>query len=117
MEYIEGLVAAVPKANKQKYIEHAKFAAEIFKDHGAIRLVECWEDDVPDGQLTSFPMAVQRKLDEAIVFSWIVWPSKAVRDSGMASLREDPRMEDTGMEMPFDGQRMIFGGFEKIMEL
>jgi hypothetical protein len=74
MSYIDGFVAAVPTANRGAYKEHAEKAAPIFKEHGALKMVECWGDDVPDGKLTSFPMAVQKKDDETVVFSWIVWP-------------------------------------------
>ena len=114
MSYIDGLVAAVPTANKQAYLDHAKSAAQVFKDHGALQVVECWGDDVPEGKLTSFPMAVQRKPDETVIFSWITWPSKAVRNEGMKKFMEDPRMKD--MQMPFDGKRMIFGGFDVVFD-
>lgn len=83
MDYIDGFVAAVPTANREKYARHAREAAKVFKEHGALKLVECWRDDVPDGKVTSFPMAVKRKADETVVFSWIVWPSRKVRDDGM----------------------------------
>ncbi|RZV48633.1 MAG: DUF1428 domain-containing protein, partial [Pseudomonadales bacterium] len=92
MEYIEGLVAAVPNANKNEYIEHAKRTATIFKKHGAIKLIECWGDDVPEGKITSFPMAVKCRPEETVVFSWIVWPSKAVRDAGMEAIMKDEQM-------------------------
>ena len=114
MNYIDGLVAAVPTANKQAYLEHARTAAQIFKEFGALQVVECWGDDVPEGKLTSFPMAVQRKPDETVVFSWITWPSKAVRNEGMKKFMEDPRTKN--MQMPFDGKRMIYGGFEVILD-
>ena len=115
MHYIDGFVAAVPTANRQKYIEHATEAAVVFKEHGALKMVECWGDDVPDGKLTSFPMAVKRQPDETVVFSWIVWPSRAVRDAGMAKVMTDPRMQN--LPMPFDDKRMIYGGFQMILEL
>ena len=114
MEYIDGFVVAVPKANKDKYIQHAREAAAVFREHGALRLVECWEDDVPEGEVTSLPMAVKRQPGEAVVFSWISWPSKEVRDAGMAKVFADPRLE--GMVMPFDGKRMIFGGFRMVVD-
>ena len=78
-------------------------------------MVECWGDDVPDGKLTSFPLAVQRKADETVVFSWIVWPSKAVRDAGMAKVMADPRLKPEVNPMPFDGKRLIYGGFEVLV--
>lgn len=114
MDYIDGFVVAVPKANKDKYIQHAREAAVIFREHGALRLVECWEDDVPEGQVTSFPMAVKREPGEAVVFSWIAWPSREARDAGMAKVFADPRMDH--LDMPFDGRRMIFGGFRMIVD-
>lgn len=116
MNYIDGLVAAVPNNNKEAYIEHAKYAADVFKDHGALELIECWGDDVPDGEITSFPMAVQCKEDETVVFSWIVWPSKEARDKGMEAVMQDERMSEENSPMPFDGKRMIFGGFQVILE-
>ena len=114
MTYVDGFVAAVPNANKQKYIEHARDAAKMFKEFGALKLVECWGDDVPDGKLTSLPMAVEKEDDETVVFSWVLWPSKQVRDEGWAKMMEDERMQMN--EMPFDGKRMIYGGFEMVVE-
>ena len=114
MNYVDGFVAAVPTANKPAYLEHARLAATVFKAHGALGVVECWGDDVPDGKLTSFPMAVQRKADETVVFAWITWPSREVRDAGMKKVMDDPRMRD--MQMPFDGQRMIYGGFQVVLD-
>ncbi len=117
MEYVDGFVAAVPNQNKQKYIEHAREAAVIFKEYGALRLVECWGDEVPEGQLTSFPMAVKCQPDETVVFSWISWPSKAVHDAGMEKFMNDPRIKAMNMDdMPFDGKRMIYGGFQMIVD-
>jgi uncharacterized protein YbaA (DUF1428 family) len=116
MTYVDGFVAAVPTANREKFIEHAKIAAEVMKESGALQIVECWGDDVPEGNVTSFPMAVQRKEDETVVFSWITWPSKAVRDAGMKKMMEDPRMQPDTNPIPFDGQRVIFGGFEIVLE-
>ena len=114
MNYVDGFVAAVPTANKPAYLEHARLAATVFKAHGALGVVECWGDDVPDGKLTSFPMAVQRKADETVVFAWITWLSREVRDAGMKKVMDDPRMRD--MQMPFDGQRMIYGGFQVVLD-
>lgn len=111
MQYIDGFVTPVPQANKARYRQLALDVSVIMKDHGALSLVECWGDDVPDGKQTSFPMAVQRQPDEAVVFSWIAWPSKAARDAGMAAAIKDPRMPQDMSNMPFDGKRMIYGGF------
>ena len=117
MPYVDGFVAAVPAANKQAYIDHAAKAADVFRDHGATRVVECWGDDVPDGEVTSFPMAVKARDDEAIVFSWVSWPDKATRDAGMEKVFADPRMQPDVNPMPLDGRRLIHGGFEVLLEL
>jgi uncharacterized protein YbaA (DUF1428 family) len=114
MAYVDGFVVAVPAANKDSYLDYAKQALPLFKEVGALRMVECWGDDVPDGKLTDFRGAVQAKDDEVVVFSWIEWPSKAVRDEGMRRIMEDSRMKDTSM--PFDGKRMIYGGFQPILD-
>ncbi len=115
MSYIDGFVAAVPTANKAEYIKHASDAAAVFKEHGALDLVECWGDDVPDGKVTSFPMAVKCKPDETVVFSWVLWPSREARNEGMQKVMDDPRMKPDVNPMPFDGQRLIFGGFETVV--
>ena len=114
--YIDGFVAAVPNANKDAFIEYARAAAVVFKEHGALRVVECWEDDVPEGKVTSFSMAVKRKDDESVIFSWIEWPSRAVRDEAMPKVMQDPRLQMDVNPMPFDGKRLIFGGFESIID-
>ncbi len=116
MTYVDGFVAAVPTANREEYKKHAEEAAKVFKEHGALKVVECWGDDVPDGQVTSFPMAVKREDDETVVFSWIVWPSREARKSAWDKVRVDPRMRPDKNPMPFDGKRMIYGGFEPIVE-
>lgn len=116
MSYVDGFVAAVPTANREKYRKHAADAAVVFREHGALRVVECWGDDVPEGKVTSFPMAVRRKDDETVVFAWIVWPSRQVRDEGMKKVMADPRLQPEVNPMPFDGQRLIYGGFETIVE-
>ncbi|NVZ94432.1 DUF1428 domain-containing protein [Pseudomonas sp. D6002] len=115
MSYVDGCVIAVPTANREQFTRHAKAAAVVFKEHGALNIIECWGDDVPQGQVTSFPMAVKLKEDETVVFSWIVWPSRQVRDAGMSKVMEDPRLKADVNPMPFDGQRMIYGGFEMIL--
>ena len=116
MSYVDGFVAAVPTANREKFRKHAADAAVVFKEHGALKVTECWGDDVPDGKLTSFPMAVKCEAGETVVFSWIVWPSRAVRDAGMAKVMADPRLQPDKNPMPFDGKRVIFGGFEVLVE-
>ena len=116
MSYVDGYVMAVPTNNRDAFIKHANEAAAIFREHGALRVVECWGDDVPDGEVTSFPMVVKRKDDETVVFSWIIWPSRKVRDEGMKKVMADPRLQPGTNPMPFDGKRMIYGGFEMIVE-
>ena len=116
MTYVDGFVAAVPTANKDKFRKHAEDAAAVFRECGALKVTECWGDDVPQGKLTSFPLAVKCQEDETVVFSWIVWPSRAVRDQGMAKMMADPRMQPDTNPMPFDGKRVIFGGFEVLVE-
>jgi len=116
MAYVDGFVAAVPTTNREIYKKHARAAAVVFKEHGALKFVECWGDDVPDGKLTSFPMAVKRKDDETVVFSWIIWPSRGVRNEAMKKVMADPRLKPDVSPMPFDGKRLIYGGFEMIVE-
>lgn len=117
MSYVDGFVAAVPKGNKEQYIKHAKIAAEMFKDFGALKVVETWGEDVPEGKLTSFPMAVKAEENEAVVFSWVIWPSKEIRNSGWQKMSDDPRMNSENNPMPFDGKRLIYGGFEMVVDL
>lgn len=116
MPYVDGFVIPVPKGKRESYRKMAEMAAPIYKEFGALKVVECWGDDVPDGKVTSFPMAVRKTDDEAVVFSWIVWPSKAVRDAGQAKVMNDPRMQVPPDGMPFDGKRMILGGFEVMLD-
>lgn len=125
MSYIDGFVIAVPTENKQKFIDHAKLGDSVFIDLGATRVIECWGDDVSDGKVTDFRRAVQATDDETVVFSWIEWPDKATRDAGMETLTDwmndpekaDPRMDPDKNPMPFDGKRLIFGGFVPIVEV
>jgi uncharacterized protein YbaA (DUF1428 family) len=113
MPYIEGFVVAVPTANKSVYLKQAKEAAARFKEYGATRVVECWGNDVPKGAVTDFYKATLAKEDETPVFSWVEYPSKAVRDQANEKMHNDPNM--SGMDMPFDGKRMFWGGFEVIL--
>ena len=117
MTYVDGFVVAVPAANKETYRRHAAEAAPLFKECGATRMVECWGDDVLEGKLTDFRRAVQAKEDEVVVFAWIEYPSKEVRDAAHARMMSDPRMKAIGEAMPFDGKRMIFGGFAPILDV
>jgi len=116
MKYVDGFVLAVPTANKQAYIDHARQAQPLFKELGVSRMVECWGDDVPEGKVTDFRGAVKAEENETVVFSWMEWPSKAVRDEGMKKMMEDPRMKEMGETMPLDGKRMIFGGFMPLLD-
>ncbi len=121
MPYIDGFVIPVPTANKDKFIEHANKGDSYFMDLGATRILECWGDDVPNGQVTDFRRAVQAKDDETVVFSWVEWPDKATRDAAMAKMMDpantDPRMNPEKNPMPFDGKRLIFGGFAPVVTL
>ncbi|WP_218146869.1 DUF1428 domain-containing protein [Nitrosospira sp. Nsp14] len=117
MNYVDGFVAAVPTANREIYRQHAEKAAVVFKEYGALNVVECWGDDVPEGKLTSFSMAVKREADETVVFSWITWPSRQVRDEAWKKVMADPRLQPDTNPMPFDGKRLIYGGFEVIVEV
>lgn len=116
MNYVDGFVAAVPTANREIYRQHASRAAAVFREYGALNVVECWGDDVPEGKLTSFSMAVKREADETVVFSWVTWPSRQVRDEAWKKVMADPRLRPDANPMPFDGKRLIYGGFEVIVE-
>jgi uncharacterized protein YbaA (DUF1428 family) len=121
MAYIDGFVIAVPKANKDKFIAHAKLGDQVFMEYGATRILECWQDDVSKGKQTDFFRAVDCTDDEAVVFSWIEWPDKETRDAAMAKVMDssttDPRMDPEKNPMPFDGMRMIYGGFTPVVTL
>ncbi|MDR6774639.1 DUF1428 family protein [Azospirillum sp. BE72] len=117
MSYVDGFVLAVPKQKLDAYKEMARKAGAIWMDHGALAFVECVGDDVPYGELTSFPRAVQATEEEIVVFSWIVYKSREDRDTINAKVMADPRMPKDMSEMPFDGKRMIFGGFRPFLEL
>ena len=120
MSYIDGFLIAVPTANKQKFIDHAILGDSAFIDHGATRVVECWGADVPKGKTTDFQGAVAARDDETVVFSWIEWPDKASRDAVMGRMdeisRRDERLDPARNPMPFDGKRLVYGGFEPIVE-
>ena len=114
--YTDGFLVAVPNANKDAYREMATKASAVFREYGAARVVEAWGDDVPDGKLTDFKGAVQAKEGETVVFSWVEWPSKAARDEAWPKLMEDERMKPDHANMPFDGMRMIYGGFKPVVD-
>ena len=113
MTYIDGFVASVPTAKRTDFVEHAQTLGKIFKEYGALSVIDCWGDDVPEGKLTSFPLAVQSRQDETVVFGWIAWPSREVRDESWKKVMADPRMQSSSAP-PFDGKRMIYGGFEMV---
>jgi uncharacterized protein YbaA (DUF1428 family) len=115
MSYVDGFVIPVRAGQKEAYRAIASKAAPIFKEHGATHVVECWGDDLPEGKVTDFKRAVKAEGGENVVFSWIVWPSKQTRDAGNKKVMEDPRMKMDG-DMPFDMQRMFFGGFEVLVD-
>ena len=121
MSYIDGFVIAVPTADKQKFIEHANMGDSVFTELGATRVIECWGDDVPEGKVTDFRKAVKASADESIVFSWIEWPDKRTRDAAMKKMMSDDfsddRLDPEKNPAPFDGKRLIYGGFEPIVEL
>lgn len=115
MPYVDGFVLAVPKDKIDAYKEMATLGCTVWMEHGALSYVECFGDDVPYGELTSFPRAVQAKDDEVVVFSWITYESRAKRDEVNAKVMADPRLKSDPSTMPFDGKRMIFGGFESFI--
>lgn len=115
MSYIQGFLIAVPESNKQAYRELSVMSAPIFKEYGATRIMECWGDSVPDGKVTDFKRAVKATEDEIVVFSWIEWPNKEVYEAAVSKMESDERWQQMP-EMPFDGKRLMWGGFEPIFE-
>ena len=112
MNYVDGFVSAVPTADREIYRAYCQRMAAVFRDHGALSVVDCWGDDVPQGQLTSFPLAVKCGKDETVAFGWTTWASREARDAAWPKVMADPRMKLETNPMPFDGKRMIYGGFE-----
>jgi uncharacterized protein YbaA (DUF1428 family) len=117
MPYVDGFVVPLPKANIEAYKEQARLAGSVWMEHGALSYVECIGEDTPYGEVTSFPRAVQAKDDEIVVFSWVTYESRQARDAVLAKVMADPRLKGSMENMPFDGKRMIYGGFESFMEL
>ncbi|MGH6862412.1 MAG: DUF1428 domain-containing protein [Phyllobacterium sp.] len=117
MSYVDGFLLAVPKEKLEAYKALTQTAGTVWKEHGALAYVECIADDVPYGELTSFPRAVQAKEDETVIFSWIVYESREQRDRINEKVMSDPRLKGSMETMPFDGKRMIFGGFKPFIEL
>jgi uncharacterized protein YbaA (DUF1428 family) len=116
MTYVEGFIVAVPKANREEYLRHATEFFPLFEEFGGGRHVEAWASDVPDGEVTDFRKAVQATQDEDVVFSWFEYPSREVRDAVSRKMMSDPRMEAMGASMPFDGKRMVYGGFGPLLD-
>ena len=116
MPYIEGYILAVPEQNKEAYRQHAEGAVAYFKERGVTRMVETWGDELPDGEVTDFRRAVKARPGEAVLFAWLEYPSREVRDAAVKQYRSDPQMKQLGASMPFDGQRLIWGGFEPISD-
>ncbi len=114
MSYVSGFLIPVKEEDKARYIAAAKASWPLFQEYGALEQVETWGDNVPDGKTTSFPMAVKLEPGEVVVFSWLKWPDKATADAGFDKMMQDERMKD--MDTPFDGKRMMWGGFEPIFE-
>ena len=117
MTYVDGFVMAVPRAKLDEYKALSRRSGAVWKEHGALSFVECEADDVPYGELTSFPRAVQAKDDEVVIFSWATYKDRQSRDAVMKKVMDDPRLKDSMTNPPFDGKRMIFGGFESFLEL
>jgi uncharacterized protein YbaA (DUF1428 family) len=114
MSYIDGAIIPVPTDRKADYIKKAEAIAALFKEYGATAVVDAWGDDVPEGKLTDFRRAVQQTAEETVVFSWVAWPDKAFRDAAWEKVMKDPRMAE--IDAPFDGKRMIYGGFQTISD-
>lgn len=117
MAYVDGFLIAVPKENIETYKEMAGIAGALWMEHGALAFVENVGDDVPYGELTSFPRAVQAKEDEVVLFSWILYESREARDAVNARVMSDPRLDHEKWKGVFDGKRMIYGGFRNLVTL
>jgi uncharacterized protein YbaA (DUF1428 family) len=116
MTYFEGFIVPVPEANKDAFRTHANQVATMLKDLGIRRQVESWDNDVPEGKVTDFRRAVDAKADEKVVIAWFEYPDRQARDAANEKMMSDPRMAEMGTDAPFDGKRMILGGFEAIVE-
>ena len=112
MSYVEVYVAPVPTEQKETYMKHCANMNAVFKEHGALRAVDSWGAEVPDGEVTSFPIAVQANEGETVCIGWVEWPDKQSRDTGMEAAMADKRMQEEFEHMPFDGKRLIYAGFE-----
>lgn len=117
MPYVDGFVIAVPNDELDEYERIARICADVWREHGALHVAECVADDVPYGEVTSFPRAVQAQENETVIFSWITYPSREARDETNAKVMADPRLKATMDQVPFDAKRMIFGGFRTIVHV
>lgn len=115
MPYVDGFILAVKKDRIEDYKKMATLGSEVWMELGALSYTECFADDVPYGELTSFPRAVQATDDEIVVFSWITYESREKRDEINAKVMTDPRLQQWQSDMPFDGKRMIYGGFQSFL--
>ncbi len=111
--YVQGFIVPVPEGKQAQYVEVAQFVGDIMVELGAIEIVEAWEDDIKDGEQTDFRMAVKAQPGEKIVFSWVIWPDKETAETAHEKMTADERFQGD-WEMPFDGKRMIFGGFKPV---
>ena len=116
MTYFEGFIVPVPQGNKDAYREHASQFAPLIQEMGVTRMVEAWDSDIPEGKVTDFRKAVNATPDEKVVFSWFEYPNRQARDAANEKFMSDPRMKEMGADMPFDGKRMVIGGFDGIVE-
>lgn len=116
MAYVDGFIVAVPKKNLDAYRKMAKLAAKVWREHGATDYKECVADDVSMGKITSFPRSVKQKPDETVIFAWIGYKSRAHRDRVLKKVMADPRLKMDTKTMPFDGKRMIYGGFKVFVD-
>jgi uncharacterized protein YbaA (DUF1428 family) len=117
MAYVDGFIVAVPKKNMAQYRKMAKRAGQVWREHGAVSYVECVADDVPMGKVTSFPRSVKQKPDETVIFSWVTYKSRAERNRIVKKVMADPRLQMDNKNLPFDGKRLIYGGFKVFLEL
>lgn len=117
MAYVDGFIVAVPKKNMPQYRKMAKKAGKVWREHGAVSYVECVADDVPMGKVTSFPRSVKQKPDETVIFSWVTYKSRAERNRIVKKVMADPRLQMDNKNLPFDGKRMIYGGFKVFLDL
>ncbi|MFM5924430.1 MAG: DUF1428 domain-containing protein [Novosphingobium sp.] len=117
MSYVDGFLIPVPEAHKDEYVRMAQVAAQVFADHGAVHISENWGDDLIRGETTDFYMAVKAEPGENVVFSWITWPSKEARDAGNKAAMADPRFDEFAANKIFNGKRMIFSGFQNLLEV